>query len=114
MSGSNIQAGRPAAQGPVQDRRRSPRDPRGQAGTHRLARARTAVALPQRDLAPGSEPVRSDEDLAREINTEHGHVETHKRNTIQHAIRCGELLLEMKRRVGYLTITPATPRVSNG
>lgn len=40
-------------------------------------------------------------DLAREINTEHGHVEAYKRNTIQHAIRCGELLLEMKRRVGH-------------
>ncbi|MFI5003829.1 MAG: DUF3102 domain-containing protein [Solirubrobacterales bacterium] len=45
--------------------------------------------------------VRTDEDLAREINTEHGHVEAHKRTTIQHAIRCGELLLEMKQRVGH-------------
>jgi hypothetical protein len=32
--------------------------------------------LPRRDLAPSSEPVQSDDDLAREINTEHGHVET--------------------------------------
>ncbi len=101
MGGSDIQTIRPATQGPVQDRPRSPRDPRGQAATHRLARARTAGAVPQRDLAPSAEPVRSDEEIAREINTEHGHVETHKRNTIQHAIRCGELLLEMKRRVGH-------------
>ena len=50
---------------------------------------------------PSSEPVRSDEDLACEINTEHGHVETHKRSAIKHAIRCGELLLEMKQRVGH-------------
>ena len=57
--------------------------------------------MPQRELAPSGEPLRSDEDLVREINTEHGHVETHKRNTVQHAIRCGELLLEMKRRVGH-------------
>lgn len=57
--------------------------------------------MPQRDLAPSGELLRSDEDLAREINTEHGHVETHKRNTVKHAIRCGELLLEMKRRVGH-------------
>ena len=48
-----------------------------------------------------SDTVVSDEQLAREINTEHGHVETHKRTTTQHAIRCGELLLEMKRRVGH-------------
>jgi hypothetical protein len=98
MSESSIQTIRPATQGPTQDRQRSPR---GQAGTHRLRRARTAGAAPQRDLAPSSEPVRSDEEIAREINTEHGHVEAHKRNTIQHAIRCGELLLEMKRRVGH-------------
>jgi Protein of unknown function (DUF3102) len=45
--------------------------------------------------------VRTDDDLAREINTEHGHVEKHKHSTIQHAIRCGELLLEMKQRVGH-------------
>jgi Protein of unknown function (DUF3102) len=45
--------------------------------------------------------VRTDDDLAREINTEHGYVETHKHNTIKHAIRCGELLLEMKQRVGH-------------
>jgi hypothetical protein len=45
--------------------------------------------------------VRTDDDLAREINTEHGHVETYKHNTIRHAIRCGELLLEMKQRVGH-------------
>jgi DUF3102 family protein len=104
MRGSNVQTIRPATQGPAQDRRRSPRDPRdprGQAGTHRLARARTAGAVPQRDLAPSSEPVRGDEEIAREINTEHRRVETHKRNTIQHAIRCGELLLEVKRRVGH-------------
>jgi len=101
MAGSNIQTVRPATQGPAQDRRRSPRDPRGQAGTHRLARARTAAAVPQRDLGPSSESVRDDEEITREINTEHRQVETHKRNTIQHAIRCGELLLEMKRRVGH-------------
>ncbi|HEV3321205.1 MAG TPA: DUF3102 domain-containing protein [Solirubrobacteraceae bacterium] len=52
-------------------------------------------------MAPSSEPVRSDDDLAREINTEHGHVETHKHKTIRHAVRCGELLLEMKQRVGH-------------
>lgn len=98
MAESSIQTIRPAAQDPAQDRRRSPR---GQADTHRLARARTAGALAHHDRAPGSEPVRSDEEIAREINTEHGQVETHKRNTIQHAIRCGELLLEMKRRVGH-------------
>ncbi len=45
--------------------------------------------------------VRTDDELAREINTEHGHVEAYKHNTIQHAIRCGELLLEMKQRVGH-------------
>ncbi len=45
--------------------------------------------------------VRPDKDLTREINTEHGHVETNKHKTIQHAIRCGELLLEMKQRVGH-------------
>ena len=45
--------------------------------------------------------VRTNDDLAREINAEHGHVETYKRNTIKHAIRCGELLLEMKQRVGH-------------
>ena len=101
MAGSNIQTIRPATQGPIQDRRHSPRDPRGQAGAHRLGRARTAGAKPQRDLVPSSDPVRGDGDLASEINTEHAHVETHKRNTIQHAIRCGELLLEMKQRVGH-------------
>jgi hypothetical protein len=47
------------------------------------------------------EPVRSDEDLAHEINAEHGLVETYKHNTIRHAIRCGELPLQMKRRVGH-------------
>jgi hypothetical protein len=45
--------------------------------------------------------VRTNDDLAREINTEHGHVEAHKHKTIEHAIRCGELLLEMKQRVGH-------------
>jgi Protein of unknown function (DUF3102) len=45
--------------------------------------------------------VHTDDDLVREINTEHGHVETHKRSAIKHAIRCGELLLEMKQRVGH-------------
>lgn len=45
--------------------------------------------------------VRTEDDLAREINAEHDHVETHKHRTIQHAIRCGELLLEMKQRVGH-------------
>ncbi len=48
-----------------------------------------------------TELVRTTDDLAREINAEHGHVETHKHNTIRHAIRCGELLLEMKQRVGH-------------
>ncbi len=43
----------------------------------------------------------TNDDLAREINTEHGHVEAYKRNTIKHAIRCGELLLEMKQRLGH-------------
>jgi hypothetical protein len=43
----------------------------------------------------------TDDDLARKINAEHGHVETHKRNTIRHATRCGEMLLEMKQRVGH-------------
>ncbi len=68
---------------------------------HRPARARAARALPPLDIVPSSDPVRSDDDLAREINAEHGHVETYKHNTIQHAIRCGELLLEMKQRVGH-------------
>lgn len=45
--------------------------------------------------------VRTNDDLARAINTEHGQVETHKHNTIKHAIRCGELLLEMKQRVAH-------------
>jgi hypothetical protein len=48
-----------------------------------------------------TELVRTNDDLAREINAEHGQVETYKHNTIQHAIRCGELLLEMKQRVGH-------------
>ena len=60
-----------------------------------------AGVLRREDTAPSNEPARGDEELAREINTEHGYVETHKRNTIQHAIRCGELLLEMKQRVGH-------------
>ena len=55
----------------------------------------------RRGTAPSDEPARSDDELAREINTEHDRVETYKRNTIQHAIRCGELLLEMKGRVGH-------------
>ena len=50
---------------------------------------------------PMTELALTDDDLAREINTEHGHVEPYKRNTIEHAIRCGELLLEMKQRVGH-------------
>lgn len=74
---------------------------RGQVDAHRPARARTARVLPQLDIVPSSDPVRSDDDLVREINAEHGHVETYKHNTIQHAIRCGELLLEMKQRVGH-------------
>ncbi len=57
--------------------------------------------MPRPDVAPSGDPVRTDDELAREINTEHGHVETYKHNTIQHAIRCGELLLEMKQRVGH-------------
>jgi hypothetical protein len=48
-----------------------------------------------------TDAVRTDEDLTQEINTEHTRVETHKRTMIQHAIRCGELLLEMKQRVGH-------------
>jgi hypothetical protein len=44
---------------------------------------------------------RTDDDLAREINAEHGLVETYKHNTIEHAIRCGELHREMKRCVGH-------------
>jgi Protein of unknown function (DUF3102) len=51
--------------------------------------------------AEAIEFVRGDEDLAGEINAEHGLVETYKHNTIEHAIRCGELLREMKRRVGH-------------
>jgi hypothetical protein len=62
--------------------------------------AGSASALAELDADVG-EYLRTDDDLAREINTEHGHVEAYKRNTIQHAIRCGELLLEMKRRVGH-------------
>jgi hypothetical protein len=50
---------------------------------------------------PMTDAALTNDDLAREINTEHGHVETYKRNTIKHAIRCGELLLEMKQRVGH-------------
>lgn len=96
-----MQASLPAAPGSVQDRQCSPRDPHGQSDTHRVTRARTAGAVPQGNLVPSSEPVRSNEDLACEINTEHGHVETHKRSAIKHAIRCGELLLEMKQRVGH-------------
>ncbi len=48
-----------------------------------------------------TDAARTNDDLAREINTEHGHVERYKRSTIKHAIRCGELLLEMKQRVGH-------------
>jgi Protein of unknown function (DUF3102) len=51
--------------------------------------------------AEAIEFVRTDEDLAHDINAEHGLVETYKHNTIEHAIRCGELLQEMKRRVGH-------------
>ncbi len=100
MSGSSIQTSQPPAQGALQDHRRSPRDPRGQVDAHRPARARAAQVLPQLDIVASSDPVRTD-DLVREINAEHGHVETYKHNTIQHAIRCGELLLEMKQRVGH-------------
>ena len=57
--------------------------------------------LPQLDIVPRSDPVRTDDDLVREINAEHGHVEMYKHNTIQHAIRCGQLLAEMKQRVGH-------------
>jgi hypothetical protein len=57
--------------------------------------------LAQLDIVPSSNPVRTDDDLVREINAEHCQVETYKHNTIQHAIRCGELLLEMKQRVGH-------------
>lgn len=101
MSGSSIQTSQPPAQGALQAHRRSPRDLRGQVDAHRPARARAARVLPQLDIVPSSDPVRSDDDLVREINAEHGHVETYKHNTIQHAIRCGELLLEMKQRVGH-------------
>jgi hypothetical protein len=48
-----------------------------------------------------TDPALTNDDLTREINAEHGHVERYKRNTIRHAIRCGELLLEMKQRVGH-------------
>jgi hypothetical protein len=48
-----------------------------------------------------SELARTDDDLAQAINAEHGRVEEHKHKTIRHAIRCGELLLEMKQRVGH-------------
>jgi hypothetical protein len=60
-----------------------------------------ARVLPQLDIVRSSDPVRTDDDLVREINAEHGHVETYKHSTIQHAIRCGELLVEMKQRVGH-------------
>jgi hypothetical protein len=49
----------------------------------------------------GTDLLRTDDDLVRAINAEHIHVETHKHKTIGHAIRCGELLLEMKQRVGH-------------
>lgn len=101
MSGSGIQTSQPSAEVALQDHRGSPRDPRGRDDARRPARARAARVLPQLDIVPSSEPVRSDDDLVREINAEHGQVETYKRNTIQHAIRCGELLLEMKQRVGH-------------
>lgn len=101
MSGSSIQTSQPPAQGALPDHRRSPRDPCGQVDAQRPARARAARVLPQLDIVPSSGPVRTDDDLVREINAEHGHVETYKHNTIQHAIRCGELLLEMKQRVGH-------------
>jgi hypothetical protein len=101
MSRSSIQTSQPPAQAALQDHRRSPRDLRGQVDAHRPGRARAARVLPQLDIVPSSDPVRSDDDLVREINAEHGHVETYKHNTIQHAIRCGELLLEMKQRVGH-------------
>jgi hypothetical protein len=96
MPGSTLQTIRPPTEVALQDRRRSPHDPPWQAPT----RARAAKALPRRGIALSRDPVRRDEDLVREINVEQGHVETHKRNTIQDAIRCGELLLEMKERVG--------------
>jgi len=47
------------------------------------------------------EPIRGDENLAGEINAEHSLLETYKHNTIEHAIRRGELPREMKRRVGH-------------
>jgi hypothetical protein len=100
MPVSNIQESGTAAQVAVQGQRRSPRRQAG--GAHRQTGAQATGVLPRpEDVAPSSKPVRSDEEMAREINTEHGHVETYKRNTIQHAIRCGEMLLEMKRRVGH-------------
>jgi hypothetical protein len=51
--------------------------------------------------AEAIELVRTDENLAGEINAEYGLVETYKHNTIHHAVRCGELPQEMKRRVGH-------------
>ena len=103
MPASTIQESGTAGQVAVQGHRHSPRDPRAKAGgAHRPTRARATGVLPwPAEIAPSGEPVRTDENLARAINTEHDHVETYKRNTIQHAIRCGELLLEMKGRVGH-------------
>ena len=104
MPASTIQEAPTATQAAVQGHRRSPRNPRAKTagGAHRLTRARTTTVLSRpADTDPNGEPVRSDDELARAINTEHDHVETYKRNTIQHAVRCGELLLEMKQRVGH-------------
>jgi hypothetical protein len=101
MSGSSIQTSKPPAQGASKDHRRSPRGPVGQVDAHRPTHARAARGFPRLDIVLSSGPARTDDDLVREINAEHGQVETYKHNTIQHAIRCGELLLEMKQRVGH-------------
>jgi hypothetical protein len=101
MSGSGIQTTQPPAEGALQDRGRPWRDLRGQADAHRPTPARAAPVLAQLDIVRSSDHDSADDALAREINAEHGHVETYKHNTIRHAIRCGELLLEMKRRVGH-------------
>jgi hypothetical protein len=101
MSGSDIQTSQPPAEGALQDRGRPWRDLRGQADAHRPTPARAAPVLAQLDIVRSSDHDSADDALAREINAEHGHVETYKHNTIRHAIRCGELLLEMKRRVGH-------------
>jgi hypothetical protein len=43
-----------------------------------------------------------------------GHVETYRRNTIQHAIRSGELLLEMKPRVAAIELEQLANALETG